>query len=162
MTSQQKVRWWRLLILNLRTCVFWFFQLYVVVFSENDCVVVLIKGSIISPEGIDYSAIQDVLLDNLKDKIREYNIRLVNVSHCEIQSILPKKNNFQVIIKTTKCLHYSWLVSENGVIFSFLKSFFGDPDEESLFSNIHLMRMGLIIDTRLIQNDTRRTGSSKY
>ena len=131
-------------------------------FSENDCVVVLIKGSIISPDSIEYSSIQDVLLDNLNDKIKDHNIEPLNVNQCEIQCILPKKNNFHVVIKTKKRLRYSWLVAENGVIYSFLKWFLENPDGDSLFSNIQLMRMGLIIDTRLTQNNTGRAGNSKY
>lgn len=42
-------------------------------FSENDRILILIKGSIIDPEDIDFSSIKNILLDNVNEKIETLN-----------------------------------------------------------------------------------------
>lgn len=133
------------------------------IFSENDRILILIKGSIIVPEDIDFSSIEDILLHNVHEKIEKLNLELEHLGHCEIQSIVPKENDLRVIFKTRDRLQYSGLFAEKGIIISFLKNFLRCKDaKDNPYSNVHMMRIGLIANTALIQQESKRGNSSEY
>lgn len=132
-------------------------------FSENDRILILIKGSIIDPEDIDFSSIKNILLDNVNEKIETLNLEFKQLGHCEIQSIDTKENDMRVIFKTKDCLQYSGLFAEKGIIISFLKSFLRCEDaDDNPYLNVRMMRIGLIANTTLIQQNSERGKSSEY
>lgn len=132
-------------------------------FSENDRILILIKGSIIDPEDIDFSSLKNILLDNVNEKIETLNLEFKQLGHCEIQSIDTKENDMRVIFKTKDCLQYSGLFAEKGIIISFLKSFLRcDDDDDNPYLNVRMMRIGLIANTTLIQQKSERGKSSEY
>lgn len=133
------------------------------VFSENDRILILIKGNIIVPEDIKFSSIENTLLDNVNEKIERLNLEFKHLGHCEIQSINPKENDMHVIFKTKDCLQYSGLFTENGIIISFLKTFLRCEDaEDNPYFNVRMMRIGLIANTTLIQQESKMENSSEY
>lgn len=126
-------------------------------FSENDRILILIKGSIIDPEDIDLSSIKNILLDNVNEKIETLNLEFKQLGHCEIQSIDTKENDMRVIFKTKDCLQYSGLFAEKGIIISFLKTFLRCEDaDDNPYLNVRMMRIGLIANTTLIQQKIRK------
>lgn len=132
-------------------------------FSENDRILILIKGSIIDPEDIDFSSIKNILLDNVNEKIETLNLEFKQLGHCEIQSIDTKENDIRVIFKTKDCLQYSGLFAEKGIIISFLKTFLRCEDaDDNPYLNVRMMRIGLIANTTLIQQESKRGNSSEY
>lgn len=132
-------------------------------FSENDRILILIKGSIIVPEDIEFSSIENILLDNVNEKIETLNLEFKHLGHCEIQSIEPEEKDMRVIFKTKDCLQYSGLFAEKGIIVSFLKTFLRCEDaEDNPYLNVRMMRIGLIANTTLIQQKLKRGKSSEY
>lgn len=133
------------------------------VFSENDRILILIKGSIIIPEKIEFSSIENILIDNVDEKIKNLNSEIKHLGHCEIQSIVSEENDMRVIFKTKDCLQYSGLFAERGIIISFLKTFLRCEDaEDNPYLNVRMMRIGLIANTTLIQQESKRGNSSEY
>lgn len=132
-------------------------------FSENDRILILIKGSIIDPEDIDFSSLKNILLDNVNEKIETLNLEFKQLGHCEIQSIDTKENDMRVIFITKDCLQYSGLFAEKGIIISFLKTFLRCEDaDDNPYLNVRMMRIGLIANTKLIQQKSERGKSSEY
>lgn len=132
-------------------------------FSENDRILILIKGSIIDPEDIEFSSIENILLNNVNEKIETLNLEFKHLGHCEIQSIEPNENDMRVIFKTKDCLQYSGLFAEKGIIISFLKTFLRCEDaDDNPYLNVRMMRIGLIANTTLIQQKSKRGKSSEY
>lgn len=60
-------------------------------------------------------------------------------------------------------MQYSGLFTENGVLISFLKTFLRCEDaEDNPYFNVRMMRIGLIANTTLIQQESKRENSSEY
>lgn len=99
----------------------------------------------------------------MNEKIERLNLEFKHLGHCEIQSINPKENDMHVIFKTKDCLQYSGLFTENGIIISFLKTFLRCEDaEDNPYFNVRMMRIGLIANTTLIQQESKMENSSEY
>lgn len=73
-------------------------------FLENDRILILIKGSIIDFEDIDFLLIKNIFLDNMNEKIEIFNFEFKQLGYCEIQSIDIKENDMCVIFKIKDCL----------------------------------------------------------
>lgn len=54
------------------------------VFLENDKILILIKGSIIIFEKIEFLLIENILIDNVDEKIKNFNFEIKYLGYCEI------------------------------------------------------------------------------
>ncbi|XP_061163419.1 helicase with zinc finger domain 2-like [Saccostrea echinata] len=134
--------------------------LYDVTTEANDNIWIMIKGSIISPDDVDFSLIERLLVVNVDSKIKRINDELNKLGQCEIQYITQKKKTIHMVLKVNDCLSYSDILAEEGILLPILKAILWSEESHDFISKVQLMRIGLIIDTKWTQNQSVQTSHS--
>ncbi|XP_062619241.1 uncharacterized protein LOC134280803, partial [Saccostrea cucullata] len=118
----------------------------------NEDIWIILKGSIINPTDMALKPFESLLPKNMDDKMRKINLEFEKSGQCEIQSIQQEKSTTHVVLRTKSCISYSGLLLEDGILLSFLRIFLWSDESELLISKVQLMRIGLILHTKLAQN----------
>ncbi|XP_061196373.1 helicase with zinc finger domain 2-like [Saccostrea echinata] len=125
----------------------------------NEDIWIIIKGSIIRPTVMAFTPFESLLAENMYGKKRKINLEFEKSGQCEIQCIKQEKSTTHVVLRTKSCISYSGLLSEDGILLSLLRTFLWSDETELLASKVQLMRIGLILHTKLAQNkETQQSG----
>ncbi|XP_062578588.1 helicase with zinc finger domain 2-like isoform X2 [Saccostrea cucullata] len=122
--------------------------------EANDNIWIMIKGHIISPDDVDFSLIERLLVVNADSKIKMLNSELGKLGQYEIKYITQVKKRTHVILKVRDNISYSSLLAEEGILLPILRAILWSEETQDVISNVELMRIGLIMDTKLTQGQS--------
>ncbi|XP_062572632.1 uncharacterized protein LOC134234563 [Saccostrea cucullata] len=133
----------------LLTDLFHNLSIYGLTTEVNENIWVMAKGNIIHPKETAFSSFASMLTETVDEKEREINVQLAKLGHYEMQGIQDAGNSIHFILKTKTGVKYTELVAEDGVILTVMKRLLLFT---YLKSEVNLMRIGIVIDTKLMQN----------
>lgn len=103
-----------------------------------------------------FSSLQQLLSADTEEANQQLNSTLSSEHNICVARIFNVKNStvVHVVLKSGSKMNYKSLVEENGILFTILRNILWSKNTIDHVSKIRLMRIGLILDTSMIDEIT--------